>query len=65
MDDFFVTRTICVHLCKSVAKKSFGAAGFEPTTCRRGDRTTTVIDPVRHDLDLIYNIVPFLRHRRD
>ena len=31
-DDFFLPRTICVHLGKSGARNLFGPAGFEPTT---------------------------------
>jgi len=36
-------------LC-SKAKQNFGPAGFEPTTCRRGDRSTKSTRQVRRGL---------------
>ena len=42
-----------------------GPAGFEPTTCRRGDRTTIGIDQVRRDLDLTCSSALFSKPRCD
>ena len=50
---------------RALLNVKLGPAGFEPTTCRRGDRSIIAIGQVRHDHGLSCNIVPFLRHRRD
>ena len=46
----------CCAECKRKTQRQMGfdhigPAGFEPATCRRGDRTTTVIHPIHLDRD--------------
>jgi hypothetical protein len=49
---------------QSGATETIGPVGFEPATCRRGDRTTNMTYRGRRDLVLICNTAPFSPLRR-